>query len=284
MGRYKQLRIRGLLIHDFDKIFIDGFNNAIKSSGHNEEEVLKKVGPKFNKILSDYEEFMSTFYLEKHKFSLDAFLKAHSGNQRKIAKFHGNSFEAFVLYINVCFGIYEKIIERLRRKRVDSTLKMTVALYGLIIRRADEIISLLLNGYIDGAMIIWRSLYENAIILLVLATENDNELTDRYVQHSVKSAGRKIRSYNQQRREFKFPALPRSTELKLQKAVDNMNNKYGKEFLENDYGWANKLFKGKPNFYRLEERVEMGRFRPYYILCSEQIHSNLNSFSRFMDK
>ena len=161
-----------------------------------------------------------------------------------------------------------------------------IALYGLIIRRADEIVTMLLSGYIDGAMIIWRSLYENAIILLVLAFENDTDLADRYFQHSVKNSKRKVMSFNKNYKKLKFPPLPKSTESNLQKEVDKMNNRYGKDFLNNEYGWADKLFKGKQkaNFMLLEERVKMNRFRPYYILCCEQVHSNFNSFKNFMEE
>ena len=67
-------------------------------------------------------------------------------NQQKIAKTHHDSFVGFISYINGCFLIYEKIIAKLKRKRVDSTLKMTVTLYGLIIRRANEILNQLLSA------------------------------------------------------------------------------------------------------------------------------------------
>lgn len=286
MGRFKKLEIEGLLIEDFGKIFVDSLNEVISSSNLSEEEALKKIAPKFNNLLSDYEESVSTLYLDKHKFNLDAFLKTHFNNQRKIARTHKNSFVAFILYINGCFNIYEKIVQKLHRKKVDSTLKTTVALYGLIIRRADEIVSLLLSGFVDGAMIIWRSLYENAIILLVLALENDTDLADRYFQHSIRNSKRKVLSFNKNYKELRFPPLPKSTELNLQKEVDKMNNRYGKEFLDNEYGWADKLFAGKQraNFMLLEERAGMNRFRPYYILCCEQVHSNFNSFKSFMER
>lgn len=285
MGRFKNIEIKGLLIEDFGEIFIDGLNKAIKSSNISEEEALKKIAPKFDKLLSEYEENISTLYLDKHKFNLTSFLKSHFNNQKKIAETHKESFVSFILYVNGCVVIYEKIIEKLKRKKVDSTLKMTVALYGLVIRRADEILNQLLSGYIDGAMIIWRSLYENAITLLVLALENDNNLTDKYFQHSIRNSKRKIVSFNKNYKELKFPALPKSTEIILQKEIEKMNSRYGKEFLDNEYGWADNLFndKQKANFMLLEERVEMNRFRPYYILCCEQVHSNFNSFKNFMD-
>lgn len=72
---------------------------------------------------------------------LDNFLKTHFNNQKEIAKTHKDSFVAFILYVNGCYEIFAKITEKLRRKRVDSTLKMTVAIYGLVIRRADEIVN-----------------------------------------------------------------------------------------------------------------------------------------------
>lgn len=285
MGRFKNIEIQGLLIDNFGKTLIDGINNAIKTSDLTEEEAFKKIAPKFKKLISDYEESISSLYVEHHKFKLDSFLKTHFRNQQKIAKTHHDSFVGFILYINGCYNIYEKLIEKLKRKKVDSTLNMTVALYGLVIRRADEVLNQLLSGYIDGAMIIWRSLYENAITLLVLALENDNELADKYFQHSVRNSRRKILSYQKNYKDLKFKALPKSTERNLQNEIDKINTRYGKDFLDSDYGWADNLFPGKQkaNFMLLEERAEMNRFRPYYILCCEHVHSNFNGFKHFMD-
>lgn len=285
MGRFKNIEIQGLLVEDFGKLFVDSINEAVKSSNLAEEEALKKIAPKFNKLLSDYEESISSLYVKHHKFKLDSFLNIHIKNQKKIANTHHDSFVGFILYINGCYNIYEKIVVKLNRKKVDSTLKMTVALYGLVIRRADEILNQLLSGYIDGAMIIWRSLYENAIILLVLALENDNELADKYFQHSIRNSKRKITSYQKNYKELKFKPLSKKTEKVMKSEIDKMNARYGKDFLENEYGWADNLFSGKQkaNFMLLEERVEMNRFRPYYIMCCEQIHSNFNGFKRFMD-
>lgn len=285
MGRFKNIEIEGLLVEDFSKMFIESFNNAAKDSNITEDEAFKKIAPNFEKLLSGYEESVSSLYVENHKFKLDSFLKIHYKNQQKIAKTHQDSFVGFILYINGCFNIYQKIIEKLKRKKVDSTLNMAVALYGLVIRRADEILNQLLSGYIDGAMILWRSLYENAIILLVLALENDNEFADKYFQHSVRNSKRKVLSYQKNYKELKFKPLPKSAEKILQDEIEKMNTRYGKNFLENEYGWADNLFDGKQkaNFMLLEEQAKMSRFRPYYILCCEQVHSNFNGFKNFMD-
>lgn len=286
MGRFKKVEVKGLLIENFGEMFVDNLNKVIKDSGIIEEEALKKIAPKFEELLSRYEESISSLYLDKHKLNLNNFLETHFANQKKIAITHKDSFTSFILYISGCFVIYEKIVKILERKKIDSTLKTAVAIYGLVIRRADEIVSLLLAGYVDGAMIIWRSLYENSIILLVIALENSNELADKYFQHSIRNSKKKILSFNKNHKELKFPALPKSTESRLQKEAEKMNIMYGKSFLENEYGWADDLFEGKQkaNFMLLEERVNMNRFRPYYILCCEQVHANFNGLRNFMEK
>jgi hypothetical protein len=286
LGRFKKIEIEGLLFEDFGKIFVDTFNEFVKTTNLPEKEVLKKIGlKKFEELLISYEDGISTVYLENHKFNLEEFLKAHFRNQKKIAKTNENSFEAFILYVNGCYVVYEKILQKLKRKKIDSTLKMTVALYGLIIRRADMIVNQLLNGYIDGAMIIWRSLYENAIILLLLAYENNNELADKYFKHSVRNSRKKVLSYNANYKALKFKPLPASTDNNLKSEVKNAETKYGKDFLDNEYGWADSLFSGKQkaNFRQLEERVEMTRFRPYYLLCCEHLHPSFNGLQNYMD-
>lgn len=285
MGRFKKVEIEGLLVEDFGKIFVESFNSAVQSANLSEEEAMKKLAPRFRQLLSNYEETVASLYVDKHKFNLPAFLKSHFRNQQKIARTNKGSFVPFILYVNGCYVTYEKIIKKLSRKKVDSTLKMTVALYGLIVRRADEIVHQLLGGYIDAAMIIWRSLYENAIVLLLLALENDNELADRFYHHAVRNARKKVLSYTTNHQALKFAPLPPSTKKTLKSKVERMEARFGKDFLENEFGWADTLFPGKQkaNFRLLEEKVEMSRFRPYYLLCCEHLHPNFNSFKDYME-
>lgn len=120
MGRFKNIEIQGLLIEDFGNILIESINNSIKLSGLTEEEALKKIAPKFDKLLFDYEESISSLHVEHHKFKLYDFLKTHNRNQQKIVNTHHDSFVGFILYINGCYNIYNKAIEKLKRKKVDA--------------------------------------------------------------------------------------------------------------------------------------------------------------------
>jgi len=286
MGRFKSTEIKGIFFENFYKIFESTLNDIIKNSPLNERpEVIKKIEPKMNELLTNYEETSLELFIKNHKFKINEYLSTHFKIQKDIVNHNKSSFIYFNLYLNGCSILYDKIAEKIPRKRIDSTLRVNVLLYGLILRKAFQINDLLANGYIDGAMIIWRSLYENSITLLTLALENNNELTDKFSLHSTRSSKRKILSYNKTHQQLKFKPLPKSTNLIIDRQVSELNEKYGKDFLENEFGWANDIFPGKQraNLKLLEERVEMEKYRPYYILCSEQVHSNFNSLNNFKE-
>jgi hypothetical protein len=282
MGRFKGVEIKGLFFEDFYKIFESILIDIIKES----PDEINKIEPKMPELLKSYEDSTLDLYIKNHKFKLNEYLNSHFKIQKQIVKNNKLPFIYFNLYLNGCAIIYEKIIEKIPRKRIDKTLRINILLYGLIIRKAFQINDLLTNGHVDGAMIIWRSLYENAITLLVLAIENNNELADKFSEHSTRSSKRKILSYKNTHKQLKFKPLPKSTDKIIEQQVKELTDKYGKDFLENEFGWANDLFpqKQKANLKLLEERVNMERYRPYYILCSEQVHSNFNSLNIFLEK
>lgn len=286
MGRYKSVEIKGLFFDNFDELFESTLIQAIKDSKLTEEEILEKLSPKLNDLITSYEDSISTLYLDNHKFNLDNFLKVHFKNQKTIAETNRDSFIPFLLYINGCVITYRKIVKQVAGKRIDSTLKINVALYGLVIRRAQELGDLLLSGYIDGAMIIWRSLYEYSIILLLLAIENDPELADKFYKHSFRQSRKKVKSYETHFKELKFKPLPNLTKKNLEKKDQDLSAKYGKDFIDNEFGWADDLFPGKQkaSLRLLEQRVEMSRFRPYYLLCSEHVHPDFNGLHKYIER
>ena len=271
---------------NFNKMFNDTIIESLKHIDLESEQIIEKLPDTLVEILSDYEEFLSTFYIDKHKFNIEDFLIESHSIKKNIIENNKESFTFFLLYINVCIIIYEKILENIDSlgEKLNNTIKINISLYGLLLRRAQQIVELLISGNIDGAMVIWRSLYESSVCLLTLAVEENDELTERFIEHSFRNSNRKVQGYEGNYRELKFAPLPKETFDYLEKEKIRLVNKYGKEFVNDDYGWANILFSGKANFRLLENKIELQRFRPYYTLCSEQIHSSYNAFSFFMEE
>lgn len=286
MGRYKSVEIKGLFFDSFEKLFETSLINSIKGLDLSENDIIDRLTPHYQDLILMYQEAISSVYLKGNKFNLNQFLEVHFQNQTSIATTNKSSFVPFLLYINTCIIAYRKIIEKIHKKRIDSTLKTNVALYGVVIRKAEQIADLLLSGHIDAAMIIWRSLYENAIILLFLAYENDPNLAEKFQRHSMKNAKNKLASFNKHYKALNFKPLSKSVNKKIKEETDNLEREFGRKFLDNDYGWADGLFEGKQKatFREIEIRIEMSRFRPYYLLCCEQMHSSFNSLLFFSER
>lgn len=83
MGRYKSVEIKGLFFQNFNEIFESSLVKAIKESKLSEKEIIEKLTPKLNDLISSYEDTISRVYLDNHKFTLHNFLNTHFENQKK---------------------------------------------------------------------------------------------------------------------------------------------------------------------------------------------------------
>lgn len=276
-----------LFFQDFEKTFSTIVVESLKKIDPEKlRKNIEKLPELLEDVLSNYEDTLSTVYIENHKFKIEEFVRVSQKSQVKIIEENKESFVSFLLYINTCVLIYEKITDGLDKidEELTNTLKLAISLYGLCVRRGQQIAELLMSGFIDAAMIIWRSLYENSIILLTLVINDNEELSKRFIEHSYRNSNRKVRGYQKNHEKLKFPPLPSETFTNLEEQRKRLIEEYGNDFVNNDFGWADILFeKGKANFQLLEESIELSKYRPYYALCSEQIHSSINSFERFRE-
>lgn len=284
MKKYR-IAIEGLLFKDFSNTFSEMVIDNINKINLNAVKNPEKLTDALKEALENYEDTLSTFYLDSHKFKVEEYMKSLHCRQRKIVEKHRNSFTHFLLYISVCKMIYEKIIDTLKDDPVQlsTTQVLALTLYGICIRRASKISELLISGYVDGAMIIWRSLYENAVILLTLVLNDSNELSQRFIDHSNMNSHKKMKSYEDTRQDFNFPSLPNDIQEDVHDKKEELIQKYGKDFVKNAYGWADILFSRKANFRDIESKIDLCKYRTYYIICSEQIHSSFNGINRFME-
>lgn len=102
----KPIEIKDLFFKDFNKIFSDSLVEGLKEVDLEDEEVLKKLSNAFKQIYSNYEDHISSFYLERHKFQIEDFLSRSHTIQKEIIERNKETFVHFILYINTCV-IYE---------------------------------------------------------------------------------------------------------------------------------------------------------------------------------
>ena len=140
---------------------------------------------------------------------------------------------------------------------------------ALLISR--ECLTLIKNGYPDGAFSRWRTIYELSVIGKLLYDENSQDLCERYlnyyhIQEYLDEKYSRERGHQDHTDEsFKI----------LEQNYNFMINKYGKDYAKGDYGWANDVFnKKRVTFQEIKDRVDMDGLYGYYKLSSAYIHGN----------
>ncbi len=138
---------------------------------------------------------------------------------------------------------------------------------------AEEIITLLSEGFADGAMARWRTLHEIAATELFISGA-DNDLAEKYILHQGIEAHRAAIEY-----QACAPSL--NSQLFTQDEIDNFKSRYDdlKNRFGNDYchpyGWASAhLQMPKPTFRDIEKASGISHFRSYYRLASHNVHAN----------
>lgn len=278
-----KLQLKGIyfenLEENFDKFIVQAYKDAGVSSEKFHEALMKGI----IELIEIYNNSIIDAYVNHNKFTIDKFMEITSKNQLTIVKENEELFKYFTMYVNYSHVLFEKCRTSVGRKRISETLKCSIALYGIITRRAKQINSMLMEGYIDGAMIVWRSLYENVIAAVTILSEQNDELAKKFKAHSLRNSKKKIESYNKNYKELKFKPLSQRNLNNLNIQEKTITEEYGKEFIDQEFGWADELFPGKKkaNLRELEMKFNMTRFRPYYLMCSEHIHMGYNSFNDF---
>lgn len=262
---------------NFDKII----NQIIAETNLNKEDIIEKLNKK--EIIDLYDEHLIEIFLKTKLVSIDKFFELGVKINRSIIASNKEAFKYFISYVNCCNMIYKKTIAEISNKSPMNNNSLCIAIYGVIVRKSQQIVSLLIEGYIDAAMIIWRSLYESSISLNILLMQKDDELANKYMNHSIKNTKKKIDSFTKHHLELGFKPLDQETHSEVLKRELSAKDKYGKDFLKNEYGWADDLIKGKTkaSLRLLAEMCKMDYFRPYYLLCSDHTHSGFDNQKLF---
>lgn len=138
-----------------------------------------------------------------------------------------------------------------------------------------EVITLLENGYADGAMARWRTLHEISIVM-ALMNEHGEELAERYVAHRVVEAKSGKDQYALCYESLGYQPLSSTKCRKIDEAYDCAIATYGKEF-GGPYGWASgyvpKSSRGRIGLGDIEAAAGRAAMASHYRLASYNVHA-----------
>lgn len=138
-----------------------------------------------------------------------------------------------------------------------------------------EIITLLENGYADGAMARWRTLHEISIVM-VLMNEHGEQLAERYIAHRAVEAKSGKDQYALCYEQLGLQPLNSSEGRDIDEAYDHAIAVYDKEF-GGPYGWAAgyvpKGPRGRIGLGEIEAAAGRAAMASHYKLASYNVHA-----------
>lgn len=141
-----------------------------------------------------------------------------------------------------------------------------------------EILVLLENGYADGAMARWRTLYEIGVVATLIAEHNDR-LAERYLAHEVVEARNSLMLYAKNHEELGYAPPSKAEIADIEELCEAAIARYGPEF-ERNYGWAAQHIAHKnPTFVELQAAAGRSKMRSHYKLASHNIHAGVKGIT-----
>jgi hypothetical protein len=162
---------------------------------------------------------------------------------------------------------------RHRRSRSKTRLNrdVLIRLHTRACQVTAEIITLMENGYADGAMARWRTLHEITVVAFVIADFGE-DIAERYLLHETVESKKVAQAYMDHLGPGDEP-LDAAELAQIQSDYDQVITRYGKGF-RTQYGWAAHHLKiAEPNFAQLEEAAGRAALRSRYKLASYNVHA-----------
>ncbi|MGE5653343.1 MAG: DUF5677 domain-containing protein, partial [Bacillota bacterium] len=137
----------------------------------------------------------------------------------------------------------------------------------------SEILTLLRNGFADGAMARWRTLHEIAAVSLFIG-EHGDDVAERYLLHEVEESRRAAHQYQQYIDRLGYEPYSQQVLEELDQECERLEERFGAAF-RGEYGWAwEQLRPKKPSMFLIEQASGIEHLRPFYRMASHNVHAN----------
>lgn len=234
----------------------------------------------------DYIEEVSNSLIEKHKdilnmsFDLDGYKQLltqkyyQSGFKNRLLFSYLESFSEFKIFNENILSIGNDFIKKNKKNKTKlfNALSIIFIKCNLIVK---EIECLITNGFSNGAMARWRSLFEYSIIgEFIVSNKNSEDLSERYIDFLDIERSNELDTYINHYKFFNYEKLDQTTIDKVINKKEKLIKKYGAQFTKGNYGWANNVLKKVANFSDILEKTNEKDMILYYKFSCGYIHGS----------
>lgn len=206
--------------------------------------------------------------------------RVRSNFQNNIEMRWGEALDSLRILLDLCIDEGSKYRQRAAKSSLATPQYRRIALLKLHARScqvAAEILCLMENGYANGAIARWRTLYEIEVIATIIS-EGGNRLAERYLDHEVIDNRRGADLYQRNCASEGTKPITNSEMKVIRREYDGVIARYGSDFASH-YGWAAEYLKNRsPRFVHLENAASGARMRSGYKFASYNVHASASSF------
>ena len=188
----------------------------------------------------------------------------------------GRGFDLLRILLTSCRELGGKCANRLGRSRSKKNRvlrSLLVRLHARACQIAAEIVTLMENGFADGAMARWRTLHEVSVVATVVA-DGGEALARRYIEHEIVESKFALDEYTRCHAALGYKAPSTRERRRVERAFAAAVKAYGDEF-GRPYGWAaTHLRKKRVTFRDLEDAAQRSAMRSYYKMASYSVHAD----------
>lgn len=145
-------------------------------------------------------------------------------------------------------------------------------LHARAVRVANEIQTLLHEGFPDGALSRWRTLHELAVTATFLA-RHDDEIARRFLAHRGVASAKALRQHEEYVPRSGMAPLAEGELARVEAVRDALVQEFGPEFVD-ELGWAFPVIgRKRANLHDLELATGLDHWRPRFRWASDDIHA-----------
>jgi hypothetical protein len=187
----------------------------------------------------------------------------------------GKAFDALRMVLTVAREIGDDQFKRVHKSKKASQShkrQVLIRLHARACQVTGEIVTLIENGYADGAMARWRTLHEIGIVSTLIADFGD-EMAERYIAHEIVEAKAAMDEYKKNQDVLGLEPYSKRQVHLIERQYALVMAQYGTAF-GSPHGWAAKhLDLKKPHFGDLERAAGKSAMRSYYKMASYNVHA-----------
>ena len=200
----------------------------------------------------------------------------YEGFRYRLEERWGKPFNLLRLLLTLSRELGEEVYRRNQRSKARRNRNLREVMTRLHVRACQvtaEVISLIENGYADGAIARWRTLHEIGVVATLIADHGD-DIAVRYLKHEAVEAKRAMDEYARCHIQLGYRSLSKREIRETMNAYSAALAEFGKDFRA-QYGWAtHHLKKQDPTFADLEAAIGRAAMRSHYKMASWNVHAS----------